>query len=267
MGLKSAFRKIATDHHLQNFQSNKQQAIVTRNAHGTTIHAGGGNDQVRAHQNRDGSVDVFINGERHHFSAEEARSLTIDLGSGNDTFTATGVPPGANGFTVKGQAGNDTLNGSHGADNLDGGEGNDNINAGYGNDTVTGGGGNDYINAGHGNDTVHGGAGNDYILGGAGNDTLMGGLGDDYVNGQAGHDNVYGNTDKPHFEVLRPNSIGDQVYQGNEYSNSATTKPSFNKPPQMLTQVGGYSCNHFHGGHSDFPSDMPIWMLAQPKTA
>ena len=221
----------AEAHHLQNFKSPCTQAVIQRGPHGTTLYAGGGHDQVKAHQHKDGSVDVTVNGETHHFSAEEARSLTIDLGSGNDTFTATGVPAGANGFTVRGQAGNDTMNGSCGADDLQGGAGNDTINAGAG------------------NDTVDGGAGADHILGGSGNDTLAGGAGNDYVAGQGGNDTVTGGIPGVDYVISKESDV---VLQGGGQSQAA------NSPIN-----NDYCCDCIQGGgHSQFPSSPSDWFSA-----
>jgi len=59
---------------------------------------------------------------------------------------------------------------------------------GAGNDTLTGGSGNDQLFGGAGNDTLLGKGGNDLLFGGDGNDTLIGGAGDDQVFGQGGND-------------------------------------------------------------------------------
>jgi Ca2+-binding RTX toxin-like protein len=58
-------------------------------------------------------------------------------------------------------AGNDTINGTAGADNINAGAGNDSINGLAGNDTLLGGAGADTINGGTGADSMVGGAGND----------------------------------------------------------------------------------------------------------
>jgi Ca2+-binding RTX toxin-like protein len=85
---------------------------------------------------------------------------------------------------VFGQAGDDTIaldesNGALPAALLFGGAGND---------TLTGGSGNDQLFGGAGNDTLLGKGGNDLLFGGDGNDTLIGGAGDDQVFGQGGND-------------------------------------------------------------------------------
>ena len=59
---------------------------------------------------------------------------------------------------------------------------------GAGNDTLSGGAGDDDIYGGAGNDTLSGGAGDDDIYGDGGDDTISGGAGDDDLSGGAGAD-------------------------------------------------------------------------------
>ncbi|MBC7756698.1 MAG: type I secretion C-terminal target domain-containing protein, partial [Bdellovibrio sp.] len=99
-------------------------------------------------------------------TAAQAINLTFDSDQALTAGTAT------TGYAIAGGAGNDTITGSAGDDNIFGGAGNDTINAGAGNDKIDGGSGNDTINAGDGNDTIIGGAGNDIMDGGLGVDTF-----------------------------------------------------------------------------------------------
>jgi Ca2+-binding RTX toxin-like protein len=55
-------------------------------------------------------------------------------------------------------------------------------------DTLTGDANANRLNGGAGNDVLNGGAGNDLLEGGAGNDRLIGGTGNDALVGGAGHD-------------------------------------------------------------------------------
>jgi VCBS repeat-containing protein len=85
-----------------------------------------------------------------------------------------------------GNGGNNTLNGTNGADLMLGGAGNDTLNGGGGIDLLFGGDDNDTLNGGSGSDVVSGDSGNDTLIfrhsenvgsldlydGGAGNDTL-----------------------------------------------------------------------------------------------
>jgi len=170
-GIRSQIREVmaqAEAHHQQNFQSSTTESYITRTPHNNTIYAGGGDDTVHAHYNRDGSVDVTINGETTSFTEEEARSLIIDLGSGNDTYTTSGQEPGANGPVVRGGAGNDNMTGGDGNETFEGGDGNDIIRAGCGNDTVDAGNGHDYVDGGCGDDDIDGGTGINRLIGGSG---------------------------------------------------------------------------------------------------
>ncbi len=93
---------------------------------------------------------------------------------------------------VQGTDGNDTLNGTGGADVIAALAGDDTVNALGGRDLVYGGPGNDTIDAGNGIDVVLGGEGNDTILGGNGPDLLRGRAGDDTVDGGDGRDVLFG---------------------------------------------------------------------------
>ena len=82
-------------------------------------------------------------------------------------------------LVLTGTAGNDTLPGSDGLDDLDGLGGDDTLYASLGDDTLSGGDGNDTLYDGLGNNLLQGGDGNDWVQGhgtlsgGAGNDTLV----------------------------------------------------------------------------------------------
>ena len=75
-----------------------------------------------------------------------------------------------------------------GDDTLIGGAGNDQLEAGTGDDEVMGGDGNDTLDGSFGNDMLNGGSGNDILVGGAGDDDLTGGDGNDIMRGGAGAD-------------------------------------------------------------------------------
>jgi Ca2+-binding RTX toxin-like protein len=124
-------------------------------------------------------IDRFVFTDATLTTAELLARYTIQLSSGNDSLTFTGI-----GEIVDGLAGNDTING---------GDGNDVLYGNLGNDTLNGGNGNDKLNGGAGNDTLTGGAGNDTLAGNAGNDRLEGGAGADvYLFGHGdGQDVIY----------------------------------------------------------------------------
>ena len=97
---------------------------------------------------------------------------------------------GGGDFGGTGNALNNTINGSTGADTLRGAGGSDTLNGNAGNDTLDGETGDDVLNGGAGNDALVGGDGNDVLSGGADNDTLIGGAGNDALNGGAGVDSA-----------------------------------------------------------------------------
>jgi Ca2+-binding RTX toxin-like protein len=120
------------------------------------------------------------------------------------------IAPSGGADTVSGGGGNDTVQGGASSDLLQGNVGNDSIAAGGGSDLAYGGQGDDFVNGnvgddrlygdkgadtvhgGQGDDFVHGGQGNDYVFGDLGDDVLLGGQGDDHVVGGAGNDYLSG---------------------------------------------------------------------------
>jgi Ca2+-binding RTX toxin-like protein len=92
--------------------------------------------------------------------------LVVNLGGGNDSFSATGNLAALIGITVDGGAGNDRIFGSNGADLLIGGAGNDFIDGQQGNDTAFLGAGNDVFqwDPGDGSDIVEGQGGWDTLV-------------------------------------------------------------------------------------------------------
>ncbi|WP_420011133.1 Ig-like domain-containing protein [Tateyamaria sp.] len=91
---------------------------------------------------------------------------------------------------IKGGSGDDTLFGDPGNDTLDGGSGEDSLDGGTGDDELDGGSGHDTLSGGDGEDTLDGGAGDDVLDGGADNDTIDAGSGDDDIMGGAGNDEI-----------------------------------------------------------------------------
>lgn len=71
---------------------------------------------------------------------------------------------GAGNDTINGGAANNLLQGDSGADTISGNDGNDILKGGVGVDTLNGGAGNDWLDGGKGADTMLGGAGNDTYL-------------------------------------------------------------------------------------------------------
>lgn len=100
-----------------------------------------------------------------------------------------------------GDAPEDPIAGTDGADLIDAGRGDDSVDAGAGEDTVLGGSGDDILNGdgdadiiqGQGGfDRISGNAGDDLLQGRGGDDTLSGNQGDDWVDGNDGDDKVNG---------------------------------------------------------------------------
>jgi len=92
--------------------------------------------------------------------------LTLNMGAGNDSFSATGDLASLAHLTVDGGAGNDTINGGNGDDTLIGGDGNDFVDGNSGKDVAALGAGDDVFrwDAGDGSDRVDGGTGSDELL-------------------------------------------------------------------------------------------------------
>ncbi len=183
----------------------------------TVLAASNGNDDIHVSNGADGGIVVSVNGEEYSYTRQEAATLIIDAGAGNDNVTVDEDVKIA--LNITGGAGNDNLQGGSGddiiVDNLDsnvieGGAGEDILVANgnsskgwlgrtwdalWGNqpvNVINGGDGADYIEGGKGNDVIDGGAGNDYIYGLDGKDTISGGEGNDYIDGGKGKDVIDG---------------------------------------------------------------------------
>lgn len=139
----------------------------------------GGADTDTTEVNGGGGAEVFTvtaNGTRVRFDRLDPAPFSLDLGTtenlvlnmggGNDTFSATGNLAALIKITVDGGAGNDTILGSNGVDLLLGGTGDDFIDGQQGNDVAFLGAGNDTFqwDPGDGSDTVEGQDGTDTML-------------------------------------------------------------------------------------------------------
>ena len=92
-------------------------------------------------------------------------TATVVLGGGDDTYDDRVARTDRPVADLDAGDGNDTINGSYGADILRGGPGND---------TLRGIAANDQIDGGPGDDTIHGGADDDLAIGGPGRDSIYG---------------------------------------------------------------------------------------------
>jgi Ca2+-binding RTX toxin-like protein len=171
--------------------------------------AGDDNDVLEGGENTD-IAEVFGNGVAEVFTvaANGARvrldrtdpassnldigtteSLQLDMGGGNDTFSASGNLAALIGLTVNGGDGNDTILGGNGDDVLLG-------------DNLLGAGGNDFIDGNQGDDTAFMGAGDDVFQWDQGD-------GSDVVSGGSGSDTVLFNGDDT-GETLEVSPTGEQ---------------------------------------------------------
>ncbi len=137
------------------------------------------------------------------------RLLTVDLGTGGDTFTAAAIAnadilvfaQGGDGDdTMTGGVGNDTLEGGNDDDDLFGGSGDDMLRGDDGADSLVGNADDDVLQGGKGTDTLKGDglthdageSGDDRLEGGEDADTLLGGPGEDTLRGDDGADRMAG---------------------------------------------------------------------------
>ncbi|MCX4666253.1 hypothetical protein OG453_06175 [Streptomyces sp. NBC_01381] len=111
---------------------------------------------------------------------------------GNNSDSESTTVNNANGCTITGTGGADTINGTVDSDVICALGGNDTVNADNADDTVYGGAGNDTLNGGNGEDTLNGGDGDDTLNGNNGNDTINAGPGDDTADGGNGTDTCPG---------------------------------------------------------------------------
>ena len=156
-----------------------------------------------------------------HTVTLNSQNVKLDLDTSNiDVIDVLDVGPTAgsdllNGTNaeyeqINGLAGNDTLFGLGGADELLGGNDNDLLNGGEGQDTLNGNLGDDKLNGGNHNDLLNGGEGQDTLNGNFGNDKLNGGNDNDLLNGGAGQDTLTGGTDMDLF-VIQPDMGQDLI--------------------------------------------------------
>lgn len=142
-------------------------------------------------------------------NSDDSDTYDIDLGDKDDTLTL--APESEAWAGVYGGTGNDVLNGSIGSmlrgqggnDRIDGGGGPMGFGSygGAGNDTLTncgqdcfGGTGDDSLSGNGEENTLHGDDGNDVLHGKSAADVLYGGKGNDKLYGEAGNDTLWGNS-------------------------------------------------------------------------
>jgi len=170
---------------------------------------GSGDDRVEVRSNDDGTVDLYVNGERFPLELEDGQEITVRTGDGDDTiWVDSDVQVN---IVVESGAGDDFIMGGAGNDRIDAGAGDDTVYGGAGRDDIFGNSGDDRLSGGDGNDVVYGGDGNDFMTGTAGDDYLEGGKGDDTIWGGAGNDILSGGRDN---DRLEGDGGDDTVYTG-----------------------------------------------------
>ncbi|HAC64440.1 MAG TPA: calcium-binding protein [Cyanothece sp. UBA12306] len=153
---------------------------------------------------------------------------TKTFGNGNDRFKPRGFKKFKK-WTLKGNGGNDFLEGGLRDDKIYGGSGNDLLKGNLGNDKLYGGSGNDKLYGGWGRDILYGGTGHDILEGNLGNDKLYGESGNDKLYGGWGRDILYGGSGN---DLLEGNLGNDELYGGSGND----------------TLVGGWGNDELHGG-------------------
>jgi Ca2+-binding RTX toxin-like protein len=182
---------------------------------------------------------------QQQWTSDSVKSFIIQLGGGDDLLTMSNSikqPAALGGF-----AGNDTLFGGGGNDQMSGGLGNDVLDGQGGADSMFGNSGNDTVDysrrtknlvidientnapdgevgendniyndirivlCGSGNDLVHGTSVSDYIMGGNGNDTIYGMAGDDGIYGGGGDDLIYGEAGR---DKIYGDTGADRIFGG-----------------------------------------------------
>lgn len=162
----------------QVFGESGDDRMIWRPGDDTDLNEGGANTDT-TEVNGGGGAEVFTltaNGTRARFDQISPAPFSIDMGTtenlvlnmggGNDSFSATGNLAALVKVTVDGGAGNDTILGSNGIDTLLGGDGDDFIDGQQGNDVGILGAGNDVFqwDPGDGSDVVEGQDGTDTML-------------------------------------------------------------------------------------------------------
>jgi Ca2+-binding RTX toxin-like protein len=155
-----------------------------------------GDDTIFVMRNtrRASRLTVSINGVADTVSVGTVRRVEIYGGAGNDDLRVddSAGPSTAQGATISGGDGADTLVGSLRSISLDGGLGDDVLYGSSKTDDLVGGDGNDTVFAGKGNDRVFGGLGDDSLTGWLGHDLMYGDQGNDTLEGEGGNDTLAG---------------------------------------------------------------------------
>ena len=111
------------------------------------------------------------------------KSIELVGSAGDDSIR---ILQGRRFATIRGEGGNDTIQGSEGDSAIYGGDGSDDISGSGGDDSIYGEAGDDRLNGDSGADLLDGGVGKDRLHGGRGRSVLVGGAGTDVVHFRKG---------------------------------------------------------------------------------
>ena len=186
-------------------------------------------------------------------------TIRVNGEGGSDRLTVNTtahISGGAGDDTVAGSAGADEITGGNGNDNLAGGPGPDRINGDRGNDTLAGGSEDDLLRGGDGDDTVLGGSEADRVEGGPGTDTLDGGLGPDVFDGGSGSDTAdYSARVNPVFVDLDGNPDDGEADENDNVTNDVETVIGGSSDDRLTaitgaarTLIGGAGNDSLNGG-------------------
>jgi trimeric autotransporter adhesin len=152
-----------------------------------TLIGGNGNDLYKVYSSADRVTETGATaaaGGIDTINSTTSRVLDANVENLNLVYTNAS----SSGYTVIGNATDNTITGGSATDRLYGRDGNDVLNGAGGHDFLYGGNGDDRLTGGDGNDALYGGAGTDTLNGGTGNDILDGGAGINTLIGGAGND-------------------------------------------------------------------------------
>jgi Ca2+-binding RTX toxin-like protein len=187
------------------------------------------------------TLRVDENGTLSTFTASSVKSISIDLGDGNDRLD---VGAGVGAIYCLGGLGDDTINGGDFSDTITAGGGKDSVNGNGGDDRLDGGPTSDWINGGDGADRIYGGDANDVLTGNGGVDRLFGGAGNDGLFGNSSNDKLYGDDGN---DTLNGNTQNDLLTggTGNDLligSDGSDTLTGGNGDDTLLGQADADTC-------------------------
>ncbi len=200
------------------------QSQVSRGPGGEiVINAGAGDDKIAIARLAENIYGVRINGERHRFSRDEMRRLTVRGGAGKDQIRIAknmDIP-----VRVEGNAGDDMIfNNANGAQ-ISGGQGEDLILNRASGVLIQGGAQRDHIDSqGHFN-TVRGGRGRDVLFSQGHHNHLAGGQGDDEINAVGNKNVLRGNAGADRMFAVGPENLAMGDAGWNHVGVLATLQP------------------------------------------